>query len=252
MKKTLFAFLVVAAFSHAAFCADDAQFNALIQRGDAKAANNQLREALADFMEADKLRPNHADVLVRISQQTGDLIARAPSRSEARILADTSLASAQRAVSLSPNHAKAHLALAIAYGRMTDFTSNKTKIEYSKFIRDETLKSIQLDPGNDYAWHVLGRWHAGIAGLNPVLKFFAKLVYGALPNASNEEALRFLKKASELAPARILHHQQLAIVYTTLGRLDLAREEWRTVLKLKPADDEDRQAQAEAKKVLGI
>jgi len=70
---------------------------------------------------------------------------------------------------------------------MTDFTSNRVKIEYSKFIRDETLKSLELDPTDEFAWHVIGRWHAGIAGLNPLLKFFTNWFTAGCPTPATRK-----------------------------------------------------------------
>jgi len=223
----------------------------LVAEGDALAARQQFRAALTQFKKADQSEPGHAEILVRISQQYSELVDATTTRPESCRYAEASLNYAKRAVQADPNNAKAHLALAIAYGKMTYFTGNKTKIEYSKFIRDETLKSIELDPTNDYAWHVLGRWHAGIAGLNPILKFFAKLVYGSLPEASNESAVMYLKKAAELAPGRILHHQELAKLYAALGKSDLARKEWQIVLNLPANDPNGKKAHAEAREALG-
>ncbi|MFA6561168.1 MAG: hypothetical protein WCV00_04610 [Verrucomicrobiia bacterium] len=249
--KVSITILFMALTLRAAFCAESETVGVLIQQGDAQVANHQLRAALETFQKAGKLEPDNPDVLVRTSKQCGELIADAKSPSEARFLAETAFADAKRAVELAPDHAKAHLCLAIAYGRMTDYTSNRVKIEYSKFIRDETLKSLALDPTDEYAWHVIGRWHAGISGLNFLLKFFTKLVYGGLPDASYEEAAKYLKKAAEIAPQRILHHQELAKVYVALGKRSLAEKEWQAVLKILPADADDVKARREAKHGLG-
>ena len=223
----------------------------LIRQGEAKVAVHQRLAAFDLFQKANALEPDRPEVLVRLSQESGMLIGEVKSSTEARNFAEISLSTAQRAVELYPKNAKAHLCLAIAYGRMTDFTSNRVKIEYSKLIRDETLKSLELDPTDEYAWHVMGRWHAGIAGLNPILKFLTQLVYEGLPDATYEEAAKYLKKATEIAPRRILHHQELAKVYVALGKTDLAKDEWRAVLKIPAADSEEEQAHREAKKGLG-
>ena len=98
---------------------------------------------------------------------------------------------------------------------------------------------------------MIGRWHAGIVGLNFLLKVFTKLVYGGLPDASYEEAAKYLKKATEIAPQRILHHQELAKVYVALGKRDLAEQEWRAVLKIPAADADEEKARREAKQGLG-
>jgi tetratricopeptide (TPR) repeat protein len=227
--------------------ATNPQAVALLEKGDAEVNKHQLLAALADFEQADKLDPNDAEILLRLSEQCGDLIEETKNAADAQRFAQRSLDYAKRSVDLAPNNAQAHLALAIAYGRMTDYTSNKTKLEYSRYIKAEAERAIALDPREDYAYHVLGRWNYGIADLNPMLRMMAKVIYGGMPDASYEEAARDLKKAAEIAPQRIIHHNELARVYVALGKRDLAKKEWETVLKLKPDDAEDEKAQREAR-----
>jgi tetratricopeptide (TPR) repeat protein len=188
----------------------------------------------------------------------GPLLAEAPSNLtaliaqpvEARILSEKALDQARHAVKLDPNSAKAHLAMALCYGKLTDFVGNKQKLEYSKLIRDETLRSLELDPNDDHAWHVLGRWHAGIAGVNGMLKVMAKLVYGALPEASFEQAIKSLQRAIELAPNRIMHHSELARIFTEADKPAQAAAEWQKVLKLPPTERADPTDQNEARAAL--
>jgi tetratricopeptide (TPR) repeat protein len=227
--------------------AENPEVAMLLQKGDAEVNRHALHEALGDFESAEKLEPDNVGVLLRISQQCSDLIASAKNSAEGQRLAQRSLDHAKRAVELAPNNAKAHLALAIAYGRMTDFCSNKTKLEYSRYIKAEAERAVALDPGEDFAYHVLGRWHYGVANLNSLLKMMAKMVYGGMPAASNEEAARCLKKAADLAPQRVIHHNELARVYVALGKRDLARKEWQTVVTLHAEDGEDEKAQREAR-----
>lgn len=230
--------------------ADDSRLVELIKEGDAADAHSDSHAALAYFLEAEKLSPNDAAILVRISKQYSDLIDTTKPAAEAEKNARTALDYAKRAVELDPKLAKAHLSLAICYGKMTDFTDTKTKLEYSKEIRDETEKAIALDPTDDFAYHVLGRWNYGIASLSPALRFMVKIIYGGLPPASLEDAAKYLKKAAELAPQRIIHHQQLAIVYKALGKTDLAAKEWETVLTLHADDKADEAAQKQAREEL--
>lgn len=222
----------------------------LIQQGDSEVVQHHLKAALATFQKAERLAPGRADLLARISRQYGDLIEASASSVAARRCAEASFDYAKRAVKADSNNAQAHLALAMAYGRMTDYTSAKTKIEYSKLIKEEVVKSIAIDPTDDFAWHVLGRWNYGIADLNPMLRLMAKVVYGGVPAASMEEAVKCLKKATELAPGRIIHHRELAHAYQTSGQKDLAKAEWRKVLELPSSDKEDEDARREARESL--
>lgn len=235
------------AFAAPARADDDPRVAALIQQGDADDAKGDTQGAIAQFEAADKLSPNNASIIVRLSKQYSDLIAQTKTAGEAAKAAQTSLDYAKRAVDLDPGSAKAHLALAVGYGRMTDFTDNKTKLIYSKHIKEEAEKSLAIDPTDDYTYHVLGRWNYGIASLSPVLKLMAKFIYGGLPSASMEDAANYFKKAIEIAPQRIIHHLELARTYTALGKTDLADKEWEIILTLHPTNGEDEAAQKEAR-----
>ena len=229
---------------------DDPRVTDLVKQGDADDTRGATRDAIVKFAEADKLSPNNASIIIRLSKEYSDLIGETKPASEAEKMAQISLDYARRAVDLDPKSAKAHLALAVGYGRMTDFTDNKTKLVYSKYIKEEAEKSIAIDPTDDYAYHVLGRWNYGIASLSPVLKIMAKFIYGGLPEASMEDAAGYFKKAIEIAPQRIIHHLELARTYTALGKTDLADKEWETILTLHPTNGEDEAAQKEAREVL--
>ncbi len=231
--------------------AEDPRVSAFVAQGDEHERQHHPRAALGSYRAAERIAPNNAGVVLRMSKQFGDLIAETAPVDAARKMAEQALDYAKRAVELDPGLAKARLNLAISYGRLTDFVGNKVKIEYSKSIRDETLKSIELDPTDDFAWHVLGRWQFGVSNVNGVLKAMAGIVYGGLPKASNEEAAKYLKKATELAPQRIIHHAELAHVYKAMGRADLAAKQWQTVIELPAVDKEDDAAKKEAQLALG-
>lgn len=243
--------LVIAAlFSFHAF-AEDPKLTSLLKQGDNEDRQGHTRAALACFREAEALDPQNVAVLLRIAKQYSDLVGDSKPAETAHAVADKALEYSKRAVELDPTSAKGRLSLAIAYGRLTDFVGNKVKLEYSKLIKDETVKSIALDPSDDFAWHVLGRWHFGVANVNAMLKAMANLIYGGMPPASNGEAAKCLKKAAELAPQRIIHHSELARVYRAMGKRDLAAKEWQTVLALPALDKEDEKDKREAQTVLG-
>ena len=232
--------------------AEEPKVAALLRHGDAEEKQGRTKAALADFQAAENLDAKNPAVLVRLSKQYADLVDVTQPPAAAEKLARQALDCAQRALDLDPKLAKAHLRRAIAYGKLTDFVGNKTKLEYSKIIKDEAAKSIELDPADDLAWYVLGRWHAGVANVSGVLKVLAKIVFGSMPPASNEEALRCLAKAAEHAPQRIANHAELARLHTTMGQPELAAKEWRAILALPAADADDEQEKTAARTALGL
>ena len=247
--KTLLLFLLTAVVTASG---EDPRLVALVKEGDSEDRLGHPQAALTSFLAAEAIDNRDVGVLLRISKQYEDLIPTTKPKEAAEQVAKKAFSYAQRAVEIDPKVAKAHLSLAVAYGRMTDFIGNKEKLEYSKYIKDETVKSIELDPTDDYAWHVLGCWHSGVANVNGMLKLLAKMVYGGMPPASNEEAVKCLKKACELAPQRIMHHGELARVYQLMGQKDLADKEWKTVLTLSAVDKDDATDLAEARAALNL
>jgi len=231
--------------------AEDGRVTALIQQGDVDDAKHQPRAALVSLHAAETIEPQNFGLLLRISKQYADLVEQTKAKATAKDYAAKALDYGLRAVATDSKNAKAHLNLAICYGKLTDHVSNKVKMEYAKLIHDEAQRSIDLDATDDYAWHVMGRWHFGVANLNSVLRAVAGFVYGGgLPPASNDEAARCLKKAAELAPQRMMHHAELAKVYVAQGKADLAAQEWQNVLGIRALDAQDENYQKEARVTL--
>ena len=227
--------------------ADPGSVDSLIRKGDLQEKNGQYRESLDSYWAADRLAPNRADILARISIGYGELCDSSNFPEEKYRHTEAAFDYAKRAVRAGKGSAKAHLALAIAYGRKAEHASPRTQIESSKLIREEVTQSIELDSKDDYAWHVLGCWHLRMATLSPVLSALAKIFYGGLPPGSLGEAQECLKKSVELAPDCIAHHNELAKAYAAAGKKDLARAEWRKILKLTPSEPGDARVIREAK-----
>ena len=191
-----------------------------------------------------------AAALARMSRSWADSVDSAPDAAAAKRAARQALDLGQQAVKADPHNAQAHLALAIACGKWTDFADSQTKTELARKIRSEAEQAIALDPQLDLAYHVLGRWHLGLATVNPLLRLGARFTVGALPPASLGEAVRNLEKAAELAPKSILHRQHLALAYQAAGRRAEAAAQWRAVLELPAASREDEEAKQQARVAL--
>jgi tetratricopeptide (TPR) repeat protein len=237
MKTLIFLFSM--ALTATAFAAEPV--DSLIAKGDALDRQLKSRDALAAYLEVEKLAPKNADVLRKIAKQYAELMPDTSSDAEKRKLGEQALDYARRAVALTPGNAKAQLSLAICLGRLAPLLDNRTKIEYSRLVKDAVDRAIKLDPSDDYAWHVLGAWNYELANLNAVLRGIAGLIYGTLPAASNDRAIECFKKAIEIAPQRVAHHIELGRAYAAAGNKDLARAELRKGLGLpsREKDDED-------------
>lgn len=232
------------------FGQESKSFEQLLADGIKADAELRPEEALVNFQRADALQPDQPEILLRLAKSHSDLLIKGGKSSAARAHGEKALELSQRAVALAPDNSQAHLSVAVAYGRLTDFVGPKERLRYSKLIRAEVDRSLELDPRDDYAYHVLGRWYAGIANLNPVLRTFAKVVYGDVPEATNDEAVAAMQKAIRIKPDRIAHHAQLARIYSHMDKDELARKEWEKVVTLPISDPEDPLEKAAARDAL--
>jgi tetratricopeptide (TPR) repeat protein len=223
----------------------------LIARADSFSDRGELSQAVATLKQAEKLNSDVPEVQWRLARLYSRQIIDTPDQAAKKRLATESFEYATRAVAGAPNNSEAHVTLAIAYGKMTDFVNTRIKIEYSRLLKREADRSLELNPNNDFGHHVLGRWNFEMAGVNPLLRGVVRLLYGKIPAASREEGIRHLEIAVKLAPDVIPHHAELASVLERVGRKEEALAQWRTVSLLKAVDTQDREYQREAAARLG-
>jgi tetratricopeptide (TPR) repeat protein len=162
---------------------------------------------------------------------------------------------AHRAVAADSNRAEGHFALAAAVGRASLTMGKKARIRRARIIRDEALRTIQIDPRHDGAYHILGRWNAEIMRLSGLSRFFAKNLLGAgiFNEASWEESVSDMERAVALDPGRLYHRLELAEIYVDRKRYDDARSELAQLAALPDRETMDsvyrRQAEALAAKI---
>jgi tetratricopeptide (TPR) repeat protein len=197
--------------------------NDLITKGDVFDIRFQAAEALQFYLPAEKLQPTNVRVLVRIARQYRHLMTDATTRDEKLRLGGIALDYAQRAAALAPNDSEAQLSIAISYGKMLPLMGTKDQIEASRQIKETADKAIKLDPRNDLAWHVLGRWHRVLSDVNTLKRALGSLLYGKLPQTTTEEAVKCFEKAIEINPNRLMHYVELGRAYAQMGRTAEAR-----------------------------
>ncbi len=156
----------------------------------------------------------------------------------------------KKAITQHPQNANAHYAYAVSLGRMTEFGSNKIKIENAKLIKSEAELTLKLDPKTAGAYHILGRWHREIASFNFFERTMITAIFGALPGGTHDESIKNFEKAILLEPMNSIHYFELAQSY-------LARDEesdkqnaknWlikATQIQVKSIDDKNNKSKCE-------
>lgn len=222
----------------------------LIQKGDVFYDKLQAAEALTFYLPAEKLDSNNVRLLVRIARQYRHLMSDATKTSEKRQLGTTAVDYAQRAVALAPNDPETHLALAISYGKVVLFEETGQKIAILRLIKIAADKVIALDPNNDLAWQVLGRWYLALADVGTVKRAYAQVAYGKLPPAQYQDAVRCFEKAIALNTNRLMHHIELGRTYEKMGRDADARKSITKGLAMPETEKDDPESKKLGRQIL--
>jgi tetratricopeptide (TPR) repeat protein len=222
----------------------------LVREALAAEARLDSRMALQFFLKADVARPNDAFILQKIARQYSDLVVEQPDAEAKQRYAQTALDYARRAVALKPEDPINVLSLAVCHGKLAVYSDTKTKIRYSRLVKEEAERALALDPNYAWAHHLLGRWHYEVAGLGATSKFFVRLFYGGLPPASFDEGIRHLRRATELEPDELNHWLELGFAQAAAGQSEAARAEWTRGLAMPSRNKHDEPAKQRARAAL--
>jgi len=208
------------------------------------------RAELQRLLQQAANRPSDAGLQSRIAKLYTRLISEADSKSAKRGMAELAVAAAEAAVRIDPEDAANRLTLAISLGRAAQLESPRKQVEMSKRIQEEAAMATRLNSGEDYAWHVLGRWNYELANFNPLLKSIGEVIYGKFPAATNEKAAECFRTAIAVGPPRVIHHVEYARTLLALGQRAEARKQLERGLALASSEPEDDEAKLKGRKLL--
>ncbi|MBE2283401.1 MAG: hypothetical protein IAE77_08060 [Prosthecobacter sp.] len=222
----------------------------LMDKGDVFDEKFQANRALNYYLQALALEPKNVPLLLRIARQYRYLMAEARGNEDKIKLGNTALGYGQRAAALAPNNSEAQLSPAITYGKMLPFQGSKAQVEATPHIKEAVDKALRLNPDNDNAWHVLGRWHQVLAGIGAVKRTLGSLIYGKLPVTTNEAAVACFERAIAINPRRLRHHIELGRTYAQMGRTKEARQALQRGLAMPEKEYDDRELKAKGREAL--
>lgn len=176
-------------------------------------------KAQAAFEQALKLRPDDPEALCGLSKELSDRVFDHEifhNKVLARQFATEASDHAARAMELAPASADAYIAYAVANARLSMFSEARQKVELTHSIKGNLLKALELDPNNDYAYHVLARFEHTMAHIGGLTRYLIKKIYGAIEPATIEKAEEYFRRAIEINPKRLIHGVELAkLLYET-------------------------------------
>ncbi len=210
-----------------------------LQRADALAAKGEEAAALEAYRAVGPEDPGFVTARIRTAYyatRVGNRLTGEPRDALFR----EAMGIAGWAARTYPDRADAHLALAIAQGRMALVAPARDRMAVSLAIREHARRALAIDPHLAGAWHVLGLWHHRMGRLSTAEREAAVALYGqALPQASPDSALVFLERSVRLAPGVMLYRYDLARVMRESGHAEAAIPVLDALLALPPATPDD-------------
>jgi tetratricopeptide (TPR) repeat protein len=221
-----------------------------IVMGDREHGAMNAADALKHYQAAVEADASNAEALWRASREAIDLGEFDDAKRDS--LYQLGEQYARRAVQADSKSTMAHFALAKAIGRRALSMGARDRVKFAGEVRKEALEALALDSLNVGAIHIMSRWHANIMRLSGFSRFMAKNLLGGktFDEASWQEAVRLMERATVLEPDRIVHRLELGSIYADTGDKAKAREQWELVARLKPMDYNDKHYQTQAQKAL--
>jgi len=234
--------VAIAAAASAASPADTLLQSALVAE-----ARHDTKRALDLFLALEELRPGDSFVLQKIARQYSDQTGDVPTEAEQRAMAERALEYARRATELDPDNAVNVLSLAICHGKLGLYSDVRSRISYSRLVKEYAERALVLDPGYAWASHVLGRWHHEVSTLSGVARLFVRWFSEGLPAASTADAVRLLTRAVELEPDELAHHLELGFALLAHKQIPEARTAFTRGLAMPSRAKHDESAKARAR-----
>ena len=146
-------------------------------------------EALPIYQEVLRGQPDQVFALCRCSDLCCRIGNRQTNKDKKIAYFKEGNAYARSAWRLDSTNSEVNIVMAFSLARMALIQSGKERVASARDIKRYAENAIKYDPRNYKAWHILGRWNYEVSNLNPVERFFARWFYGALPEASLDEAI---------------------------------------------------------------
>ena len=223
---------------------------ALLQQAAWLESSFKEEEALVKYQEIIKLQPHNVFALCHCSDLNCRIGNRQDSRDKKIGYFKAGRDYANIAWRLDSTNSEANVVMAFSIGRMILLESGREKVAGAGAIKRYAENAIRYDPGNYKAWHILGRWHYEVSGLNFIERTLAKWLYGALPDASLQEPIRDYEKSMSLRPDFMLNYLELARACHRDGQNARAIQLLRRLDSLKDGMYDDRQVRREGRQLL--
>jgi len=218
----------------------------LLQEAYTLEATFKEKAALEKYVEVQRLQPLNQTALYKCAELLGKIGAREKSTTIRDTKYSNSLAFSTMLLKYYPNSDLAHESMSIVLGRLALTKSGQEKIDYVKEIKQHAEQAVKLNPNNFKAWHVLGRWHYEVSNLNFIETTAIRLLFGGMPDASYNLAVKAFEKAAEINTKFSLNYLELAKSYHKLDQNKKAILILKQLINLPNTNEDDAEVKSKA------
>ncbi|WP_340105200.1 tetratricopeptide repeat protein [Rhodohalobacter sp. 8-1] len=221
-----------------------------LEKADELHMSGEEQQSLDLYKQVLKDDPDNVTALWNASVLHAKIGYRKEGDDEMRPHFETAVDLAQRAVENHPDNGYAYYAMAVATGRMTEVMGPADRVRASRKVKENIEKAAERIPDFAPVWHLYGVWHSDVANMSAAVKAAAGLFTGGIPDASNEKAEEYLKKAISMDEDNILFHLDLAKHYMKVDRPEEAIPVLREIMNMESQMKDDPAYINEAKEML--
>lgn len=208
-------------------------------------------QALSKYNSILATDPSNIQALVRSSEICSGLGGRQTDKNVKQDYYEKAKDYADKALGINPNSADANYVRAVAAGKLTEVeTDNKKLVADVKDIKTYADKALSINPNYGKANYVLGKWHFQMVTLSWAKKATIKVLFGGMPQATIENAVKYMEKCRTLEPYFVLNFLDLAKAYKYDNQPAKAIEVLNQLVKLPVRTADDVALKAEGKKLL--
>jgi len=227
-----------------------ALIDSLLQRADNQVDDFNEKEAIETYQKVLEEDPDNFEALWNISVLHSTVGYRLDDEETMQDFYNKALNYAKKAIENHPDKGLSYYAMAVAKGRNSELKGTREKIRLSHEVQKNIQKAVEMMPNHALSWHLYGVWQSEVANVGRAERFAANFISEGLPEASNEKAEEYLKKAVELNPGNILIRYDLAMHYVRSDQEDRAIPVLEELLTMEPELKDGKRHLEEAKKLL--
>lgn len=158
---------------------------------------------------------------------------------------------ADKALGTDANSADANYVRALAASRLAEVEAeNKQLVADVRDVKTYADKALAINANHAKANYVLGKWNFQMLTLGWTKKATLKVLFGGMPEATIENAIKYMEKCRSIEPYFVANFLELAKAYKFDNQPAKAIEVLSQLVKLPTRTPDDVALKAEGKKML--